>query len=77
MKKNIAMNAESPVVVAEVNYIINKMAEADSKKKECVNHYSKLYKATEDKIAELGITRADAKTKWGASYKFMLPVVIS
>lgn len=73
MKKKIAMNAESPVVVAEVNYIINKMAEADSKKKECVNHYSKLYKATEDKLAELGITRADGKTKWGASYKFMLP----
>lgn len=67
------MTIESAVVKSEIAYILNKMAEADEKKKECVNHYSKLYKATEDKLAEFGVVNTPAKTKWGASYKFMLP----
>ena len=71
--KTISKSADSAVVLAEVSYIINKLMEADINKKESVNHYSKLYKATEDKLAELGITRADGKTKWGASYKFIIP----
>lgn len=72
-KKVIKMNVESAVVKAEIAYMVNKMFACEDSKKEYLNHYSKLYKATEDKLAELGLKRADTKTKWGARYKYNVP----
>lgn len=73
MTKVIAMSAESAVVKAEIAYVINKLLKADSNKKTSVSHYSKLYKATTDKLAELGITTNNGKTTWGSAYKFSVP----
>jgi hypothetical protein len=85
IKNELRKSVDSSVVVAEIAYILNKVMltykynqnDKHEKKKDCVNHYSQLYKATMDKLSEFGITNGDTKTKWGASYKLMIPTIKS